>query len=139
MISIFNTIPHDFATKRMRELYPDTLIKNIYGVGDNPKSDIAGCNVMKQQTDASNKSLNWISVCVETGIYQKETETRRKRGFTINHAARDFTTLSCDADVYCYDLFEAVEGGIEGNFLGQRTKKLSTISDRLEELTLVTE
>jgi len=127
---------YDFATQRMRELYPDTPIKNIYGVGDNPKSDIAGCNVMKLQTDELNKNLNWISVCVETGIYQKETETRRKRGFTINHAARDFTTLSCDADVYCYDLFEAIEGGIDGSFLGQRTKKLSTISDHFEELAL---
>ncbi|KAF8906463.1 HAD-hyrolase-like-domain-containing protein [Gymnopilus junonius] len=54
---------YDFAQVllhgRVKELYGDVpLLQNVYMIGDNPESDVAGAN-----------AAGWSSILVKTGVY----------------------------------------------------------------------
>merc|ERR1711881_195633 len=42
-----------YSLDKLKELYPQSNIAKLYGIGDNPKSDIAGINAMHE--DCQNK------------------------------------------------------------------------------------
>lgn len=100
---------YEYCLKVLHNLYPDNNISNIICIGDNPASDIAGANNIKQ----IDKDHTWLSVLVETGVYKKEPETKKpkvsqKLKKNYNHAHRDFLDISVDADFIVYDLYDTI-------------------------------
>lgn len=59
---------YSFAIKRMERLCGHTVTR-VYGIGDNPKSDIQGINSRKSETSHDGVTREWVSILVRTGCF----------------------------------------------------------------------
>lgn len=106
---------YEYCLRHLHKLYPNQKIANIICIGDNPASDIAGANNIKN----IDKDHTWLSVLVETGVYKPEPEEvamkkmkfqdNSKKAKKINHAHRDFLDISVEADFIIYDLYQTIQ------------------------------
>lgn len=102
---------YEFALKKIKDLYPENNITSVIGIGDNPRSDITGCNNMKSILPSG---VTATSILVKTGCYKDgDILGKQKSNDKINHAHRDFPTLDSTPDLIKDSFYQAVVDEIE--------------------------